>query len=183
MRTRLIPRFAVCILTALPALLAGCAGAPPPGQSTAEREFADSLREHGQAPNSVAPAAAVPRRDAAVSYANIDRYKEILARHVVRHNAAHTFTGPVPPLLPAIVVLRISVDHDGNITDMFVQRSIDDQASHVAMESMRRSGALPPPRNLLAARADALSYSETFLFNHDYRFQVRSLAPPQLPVE
>lgn len=156
-------------------LLSACASAPPPSVASP-----DPRQNTWPAPSAAAPS---PHPDAAVSYANIDRYKEILARHVVRRNADHTFTGPLPPLLPAIVVLRISVDRAGKITNMYVQRSIDDQASSLAMASMRRSVDLPRPHNLLGAGVHALTYSETFLFNKDYRFQVRSLAPPQLPID
>jgi protein TonB len=43
---------------------------------------------------------------------------------------------------------------------------------------MRRSGPLPKPTNLLAD-SDAVTFSETFLFNDQYRFQLRSVAGPQ----
>lgn len=165
-------RYAVLIFAGL---LGACASAPSPSEASAEPPGDEELSQQRAAPP--------PRRDAAVSYANVDRYKEILAHHVVLHNAAHTFTGPLPPLLPAIVVLRISIDRAGRITNMFVQRSIDDEASSVAMASMRRSGDLPPPHNLIGVGERSLTYSETFLFNEDYRFQVRSIAPPQLPVD
>jgi protein TonB len=44
---------------------------------------------------------------------------------------------------------------------------------------MKRSGPLPKPVNLLANNADSLTFSETFLFNDQYRFQLRSVAGPQ----
>jgi protein TonB len=59
-----------------------------------------------------------------------------------------------------------------------VQRSRDDNASRLAVDSMRRSGPLPRPAKLIAG-GDALTFSETFLFNDQYRFQLRSLAGPQ----
>jgi protein TonB len=59
------------------------------------------------------------------------------------------------------------------------QRSRDDDASRVAVASMRRTGMLPRPFNLASGPARSLSYSETFLFNADYRFQLRTLAPIQ----
>lgn len=158
---------------AITLVLAGCASAPAPDAAP------DSLPSSENEAMAPAMPAAAPRREAAVSYANVDRYKEILARHIVLRNAEHTFSGPLPPMLPAIVVLRISVDRSGAITNMFVQRSRDDEASSVALASLRRSGALPRPHNLLKASEPDLTFSETFLFNDDYRFQVRSLALPQ----
>ncbi len=82
-------------------------------------------------------------------------------------------------MLPAIVVVNITVGEDGELQDVVVQRSRDPDASKVALASMRRSGPLPRPVNLLAANMRALTFSETFLFDDQYRFQLRSLAGPQ----
>lgn len=112
---------------------------------------------------------------------SLDAYKDQVAEHIMRYNRAHTFSGQLPPMLPAIVVLRITVDKNGRMTDVWVQRSRDDEASSVALASMYRSGPLPRPANLIASTENSLSFSETFLFNRDYRFQLRSLASPQIP--
>jgi protein TonB len=108
----------------------------------------------------------------------LDDYKTQVARHVIEHNPEHNFDGILPPLLPAIVVLRITVDRDGQVQDVFVQRSRDPGASAIALDSLRRSAPLPPPR-ALAEGPDGLTFSETFLFADSDRFQLRSLAPPQ----
>lgn len=110
----------------------------------------------------------------------LNAYKAEVASHVVRRNAGHTFSGQLPPMLPAIVVLTITVDKDGRMTNVTVQRSRDPDASKVAVASMERSGTLPRmPASLLVSNADSLTFSETFLFDKDYRFQLRSLAAPQ----
>jgi protein TonB len=111
--------------------------------------------------------------------AGLDAYKTQVAYHVMRQNPNQTFSGKLPPMLPAIVVLNITVDKDGRVKDVEVQRSRDPDASRVAVDSMRRSGPLPKPAKLLANNADALTFSETFLFNDQYRFQLRSVAGPQ----
>ena len=109
----------------------------------------------------------------------LDAYKTAVAHHVVAHNPAHTFTGRLPPMLPAIVVLNITVDRTGHITQVVVQRSRDPDASKVALASMARSGVLPAPHALVARNMPSLTFSETFLFNDEYRFQLRSIAGPQ----
>lgn len=106
-------------------------------------------------------------------------YKTAVAQHVVAHNPAHTFTGRLPPMLPAIVVLNITVDRTGHVTRLVVQRSRDPDASKVALASMERSGVLPAPHRLITANLPSLTFSETFLFDRDYRFQLRSIAGPQ----
>jgi protein TonB len=136
-----------------------------------------SAQDHPLATSSAAFA------DRRTSFATVDDYKFDAAVQIVQFNGAHTFSGKLPPMLPAVVVLRITVDERGRITDMWVQRAPEGDvlASKIAMASMRRAGAMPRPLNLANGPDRSLSYSETFLFNADNRFQVRTLAPIQTP--
>jgi protein TonB len=112
------------------------------------------------------------------SSAGLDDYKTQVAQHVVRHNPGHTYEGQLPPLLPAIVVLEITVDKNGQLTKVEVQRSRDPDAAQVALAAVRRSTPLPRPRQLALATGK-LTFSETFLFADRERYQLRSLAGPQ----
>lgn len=109
----------------------------------------------------------------------LEAYKANVARHIMGRNPEHVFEGQLPPMLPAIVVVNITVDRDGRLTDVQVQRSRDPGASQVALASLRRSGPLPRPDGLVARHADLTTFSETFLFGERYRFQLRTLAGPQ----
>ena len=113
------------------------------------------------------------------AFDSVESYKAGVAEQVMRANSAHTFSGRLPPMLPAIVVLSITVDHTGKLARVAVQRSRDDDASNVALASMQRAGPLPKPFNLANHAGNSLTFSETFLFNADYRFQLRTLAPLQ----
>jgi len=108
----------------------------------------------------------------------LDSYKTQVARHVVQHNPEHDFNGKLPPMLPAIVVLEITVDEEGRMTEVAVQRSRDPDASAVALAAMRRSAPLPRPARLANGNGK-LTFSETFLFADRDRYQLRSLAGPQ----
>jgi protein TonB len=108
----------------------------------------------------------------------LDDYKTLVAEHVLQHNPDRSYTGKLPPMLPAIVVLRITVDANGSLENVAVQRSRDDDASQIALDSMRRSTPLPPPHELARA-GGKLTFSETFLFADSGRYQLRSLAAPQ----
>jgi len=110
--------------------------------------------------------------------AGLDDYKTLVARHVADRNPEHRYTGTLPPLLPAIVVLEITVDADGRLADVEVQRARNAAAARVALASMRRSEPLPPPQRL-AGRTGRLKFSETFLFADRERYQLRSLADVQ----
>jgi protein TonB len=118
------------------------------------------------------PAPAVP--PSVLPTLALDDYKTEVARHVCKHNPEHRYSGTLPPLLPAIVVLEITVDRDGRMTDVAVQRSRNAAASQVALESVRRSAPLPRPRG-----PGNVTFSETFLFADQQRYQLRSLAGPQ----
>ncbi len=148
------------------AALGGCSAVQPVA-STAKRIVAALL------PTPTTEAQVAP------SSPTLDAYKTEVAQHIMRHNAGQTFSGQLPPMLPAIVVVNITVGEDGELQDVAVQRSRDPDASKVAVASMRRSGRLPRPAKLLAANMRTLTFSETFLFDHQYRFQLRSLAGPQ----
>ena len=149
--------------------LGGCSGvrttvaaSPPPATSPIQPDI----------PAIEAPPTSLP------APAGLDDYKTQVARHVLQHNPKLAFAGTLPQLMPAIVVLRITVDRDGKLTDVEVQRSRDANASRVAVDSMWRSLPLPPPQRLAQANGK-LTFSETFLFGERYRYQLRSLEPPQ----
>jgi protein TonB len=112
------------------------------------------------------------------SPAGLDDYKTQVAQHILQHNPDRSYSGTLPPMLPAIVVLQITVDSQGQLADVAVQRSRDPDASQIALDSMRRSTPLPPP-SALAAAGGKLTFSETFLFADNQRYQIRSLAGPQ----
>jgi protein TonB len=112
------------------------------------------------------------------SPAGLDDYKTQVAQHVASHNRDRIFRGTLPPMLPAIVVLLITVDEEGQLHQVVVQRSRDPDASEVALAAIRRSTPLPRPQQL--AQADGkLTFTETFLFADSDHYQLRSLAGPQ----
>jgi protein TonB len=114
-----------------------------------------------------------PTAPTAPAPAGLDDYKTQVAHHVADHNPERAYTGTLPPMLPAIVVLEITVDRDGQLADVAVQRSRNPDASEIALASVRRSSPLPPPPT------GRLTFSETFLFADSERYQLRSLAGPQ----
>lgn len=110
---------------------------------------------------------------------NLDAYKIDVAQHILAGNADTIFNGQLPPLLPAIVVVSIGIDANGQLSKAVVQRSRNQEASRVALASLRRVGNYPKPARLLHSGSKMLEFSETFLFNADYKFQLRTLAAPQ----
>lgn len=112
------------------------------------------------------------------SPAGLDDYKIQVAQHLLQHNPERSFSGTLPPMLPAIVVLLITVDEEGQLHEVLVQRSRDPDASEVALAAIRRSTPLPRPQQLVQADGK-LTFTETFLFADSDHYQLRSLAGPQ----
>ena len=179
-----IIRTRAALLLLLLAALGGCSTVQPV-TSTAKRIVSAIIPGSGSSAESSAESSSVSstisRTHAPVAPPSptLDAYKAEVAQHVMRQNADQTFSGRLPPLLPAIVVLNITVRDDGELEDVVVQRARNDNAARVAVASMRRSGKLPRPTHLLAGSMRKLTFSETFLFDDQYRFQLRSLAGPQ----
>lgn len=155
--------FLLLYMLAVLIALSGCGSTPPAPApvTTAISVTTDPL------PTTAAPASRT-----------LDAYKADVARHIMHRNPERIFDGRLPPMLPAIVVLNITVDEQGRLTDVQVQRSRDPGASEVALASLRRSGPLPRPDGL-TLRGAAMTFSETFLFGEQYRFQLRSLSGAQ----
>ncbi|MBJ7312805.1 energy transducer TonB [Rugamonas sp. CCM 8940] len=161
-RSQHILRIAVAAGAAL--LLASCHKEPP------------ALPKTSPAPTP--PAADAPAALPRVA-SNIDEYKVLVAERILASNPQQTFSGRLPPMLPAIVVLDIGIDRDGGVSEARVHRSRDNAASKVALAALAAGTPYPKPGHLLRFGHKTLVFSETFLFNKDYKFQLRTLAGPQ----
>ena len=153
-------RHATTVL-AVASLLAACQSTPPPAAYT--------------------PTSTPPRTPAAIQLAaSIDAYKSLVAQQIMAANGEYIFSGRLPPMLPAIVVLDLSVGPDGELKSVHVHRSRDSDASAAALAAVRRVPVFfPPAAHLMRRHARTFDFSETFLFNDQYRFQLRTLSGPQ----
>ena len=152
---------------ALPFLLTSCARqevlppakpAPAPGRPAP--------------PSAVAPQVQRPA-------ANLDDYKIQVAQQINAANPSVIFSGRLPPMMAAIVVLDIGIGHDGEIVALRVHRSPDEESARIALAAVKQGAPYPKPAHLLKWGHHSLAFSETFLFNRDQRFQLRTLAGPQ----
>lgn len=112
------------------------------------------------------------------SYRTLEEYRLALAQHILAANAASVAAGDLDPLLRAIVVLRFSVDARGNMRNLATVRTPEREAEGFARASLTRAGPLPaPPTHVL--KNGVLEVTETWLFNADGRFNLRTLGPRQ----
>lgn len=135
-----------------------------------------------QAPSSAAlpaaPAAALP---AVISPAlSADEYKRELALHIGRKSAHRMYEGRPQALLRSVIVVRYIVDARGNLVRSEIMRSNrDPETEATALGALRAAAPFPPPAPHLLRRGQ-LELAETWLFNNDGRFQLRSTAMPQM---
>lgn len=162
-------RLAITLL-AFVLLLSGCAQRRVPQPTPAPDTPAAGASAPAPAP-APAPGISAAR--------TLDAYKVEIAQRI--HAASSSIAAGRPQdLLRAVIVLNITLDTAGQPVRIAIQRSPGDaEAEQRAMQSVRQAAPYPRPSSAVARRAGLFEFSETWLFNDDGRFQLRSLAQTQ----
>ncbi|RJF97166.1 hypothetical protein [Noviherbaspirillum saxi] len=161
MQTRILTLLAV-------AMLAGCA------TRNADTPVDRSARKPGQ----VEKVATYP--DATSTENTVDGYKRDLAQRISQVNSTKVYTGRPQALLRSVIVVRYAVDASGQLVRSEIMRSNRDKENEAtALASLRTAAPFPKPAAHLI-RHGKLELSETWLFNNDGRFQLRTIAQPQM---
>jgi protein TonB len=111
--------------------------------------------------------------------ATLDEYKTQVAQQIMAANPKVVFSGRLPEMMTAIVVLDIGISRNGEVASVKIHRSPNSQASEIAVDAVKLGAPYPQPGKLLGMLHHTLTFSETFLFNRDYQFQLRTLSGPQ----
>ena len=83
-------------------------------------------------------------------------------------------------LLRAVIVLSIVLDRNGQPSRVSIQRTPGDaEAEQRAIQSVQSGAPYPRPSRAVLRGASGVEFFETWLFNDDGRFQLRSLAQTQ----
>jgi periplasmic protein TonB len=124
-----------------------------------------------------APIAEVEPEPALVSFADSPRaYRRDGAQHLYRLNEHRVFRGRMPPLLRAVGVMQLELDHRGRIQNLRWMRA----PSHVPEvmaeieRTVRQAEPFPAPRRL-----GGVVYTETWLWDKSGRFQLDTLTEGQ----
>jgi periplasmic protein TonB len=164
---------------------AGC-GSPPPSPLTEERPATVAPPQVQPELPPQTPAASAPDLPPAAPVARLaardptlDQWKRTAAERIHQANATRLFAGRPHHLLQAVIVVEVAVDKAGAVTRSKILRSPGIAAlDKLALASLRAASPLPTPPARLLGRG-TLVYSETWLFDNEGRFQLRSLALPQ----
>lgn len=125
---------------------------------------------------------AVPEttRDATSKAMTLDAYKRVLADRIASTNSIRMFVGRPQALLRSVIVVKYQIDSGGNLMRSDIMRSNRDRANEsTALASLKNAGPFPKPAAHLL-RNGRIDVIETWLFNNDGRFQLRTTAEPQM---
>ena len=151
-------------------VLAACSSpvVPPSGQGTAPTAAARASIERVET-----------TPDATSTSRTVDGYKRDIALRITEVNSTKIYPGQPQALLRSVIVVKFSVDGGGKLLRSEIVRTNHDSATEAtALATLRNTAPFPrPASNLL--RNGRLEMSETWLFNNDGRFQIRSIAQPQ----
>jgi periplasmic protein TonB len=110
----------------------------------------------------------------------VDGYKRDLAQRISQANSTKVYAGRPQALLRSVIVVRYAVDAHGNLMRSEIVRSNrDGETEAIALATLRKTAPFPKPASHLLRRGH-IEISETWLFNNDGRFQLRTIAEPQM---
>lgn len=142
-------------------LIAGCSGMLPEKRPTATTTAATTS-------------------DATSSAATLDDYKRALAQRIAAVNSTQVYIGRPQALLRAVIVVKYYVDADGKLLRTEIIRTNKDRRAEASvLSTLRRAAPFPKPDSKFLRRGE-VEIAESWLFNDDGRFQLRSIAEPQM---
>lgn len=119
-------------------------------------------------------------RDGTSTAGTLGGYKHDIAQRISQVNSIKVYTDRPQALLRSVIVVKYWVDGSGNLVRSEILRSNRDRANEItALSTLRNTAPFPkpPPHLLHRGRVEIL---ESWLFNNDGRFQLRTLALPQM---
>jgi protein TonB len=109
----------------------------------------------------------------------IAAYQHEVALHLSQVNATKIYATNPQALLRSVIVLRFTLNAQGYLISKAIVRSNKDKETEtIALSSLVNAQPFPTPPALLLKQGK-LDMVETWLFNKDGRFQLRTIALPQ----
>lgn len=165
---------------ALAGIIAGCATPPPPAPVAVKPPPPPpapvAVAPKPPAPVVIAPPAVVV--PTYVSQAGTPRdYRRDAATHLYERLRERIFKGKMPPLLQAVGVLQVDIDHQGAVTDVRWMRAPKHVPAVMAEIERTVRAAAPYPAPV---RMGQVTYTDTWLWHKTGFFQLDTLSEGQL---
>jgi protein TonB len=127
-----------------------------------------------------APPVPATTPDATSTAATLDDYKRGLAQRIVAVNSTEVYIGRPQALLRAVIVVKYYVNADGQLLRAEILRTNKDRKAEAsALAAVRRAAPFPKPDSKFLRRGE-VEIAESWLFNDDGRYQLRSIAEQQM---
>ena len=111
---------------------------------------------------------------------NIEEYKREIAHWISQRSHTDVYTTQPQALLRGVIVLSFQINPQGEVYSVRTLRSPGDaELEQRATASIWRASPLPRPHPTIMHGQNTLNLTETWLFNKDGRFQLRSIALSQ----
>lgn len=118
--------------------------------------------------------------DATSTATTLDDYKRGLAQRIVAVNSTEVYVGRPQALLRAVIVVKYYVNADGQLLRAEILRTNKDRKAEAsALAAVRRAAPFPKPDSKFLRRGE-VEIAESWLFNDDGRYQLRSIAEQQM---
>lgn len=126
------------------------------------------------------PAAPLPLQ-AASAAGTVGEYRHEFAKLLHAANAGMVFEGPPPNPVRAVIVMRAEVDAIGGLRRLELVRAPwhDPWLEDLVRQTVRYVEPLPRPSLKLLSGAGSVAFQETWLFDYQGRFRLRTLSRPQ----
>lgn len=158
---------AAALMSISAALLSACSSQKPDTQANRDATAKEIIEQVNTTPDGTSTAN------------SLDAYKEDLARRISQVNSTKVHIERPQALLRSVIVIKYVVDKDGNLVRSEVVRTNKDKTTEAtALATLRSTAPFPKPPAVLL-RGGRVELSETWLFNNDGRFQLRTIAQPQ----
>lgn len=156
-------------LAALALLLAACAAPPPLDVPAAVAKTYHSM-----------PQASIPLPPASGA-ATLAEYQREIAGLLHAANAGRVFEGPPPNPLRAVIVMRAEIDVLGEARRLDLVRAPwhNPWLPELVAQTLRQAQPFPRPSMKLLDGGSSVTFTETWLFDYEGRFRLRSLSQAQ----
>jgi hypothetical protein len=104
-------------------------------------------------------------------------YRMRAAHRIHASSGNETFDGTLPDPLQSIPVLQVQLNADGSVRNIVVMRTpkFEPQTVEMASRAIRRAAPFGPVGHL----PQPWQFNETFLYNEELKFQLRTLVEAQ----
>ncbi len=153
-------------------LLAACSTPLPPSSSPP----VEIVERTGKSPAEKPPTTS----DGTATAMTLAGYKQFLAKRISEVNSLQVYPGRPQALLRSVIVAKYVIDGNGQLLHADIVRSNHDSANEAStLLSIKNTAPFPKPWPPLL-RNGRIEITETWLFNNDGRFQLRSIAQAQM---